>query len=325
MERGAIERFPAAVDGFGELAELEGPLHLAIGVFDGVHLGHRAVIEPAVSSARRSGGRSGVLTFHPHPSRLFRPDDPTLLIMDIGTKTRVLHEMGVDLVIRKGFDREFAAIPAEEFLRHLKDAIPALAAVHVGANFRFGRKRAGDVDTLLETGRELGISVFSVDRLHYNGAPISSTRIRNLLTEGDIVAANRLLGYHYRASGRIIGGRRLGRTIGFPTLNLPWAPECRPRHGVYRVRFRGASGEPWRDGVANYGVRPTVEGGDEAPLLEVHAFSGPGLDEGDDMDVEWLDFIRPERKFDGMDALKAQIARDCEAAREMAENGRGGD
>ncbi|WPJ94063.1 riboflavin biosynthesis protein RibF [Coraliomargarita algicola] len=310
--------FPAAVDNFEALSELKGELHLAIGVFDGVHLGHKAVIESAVFSARRSGGLCGVLTFDPHPSRLFRPEDPTRLIMPIETKTRMLHEVGVDCVIRKHFDHDFASIPADQFLGRLKAALPALKSIYVGENFRFGQKRAGDVATLIRSGRELGLGVFSADRIKHNGEPISSTRIRQELEAGDILAVNDLLGYNYTATGVIVSGAQLGRTIGFPTLNLPWQPECQPRFGVYYVRFRQCGSQAWHAGVANYGVKPTVAATEQAPAIEVHGLETSDLTAGDAIEVEWLRFIRPEQQFASLDELKAQITKDCETARELA-------
>ena len=253
--------FPAAVDNFEALSGLKGELHLAIGVFDGVHLGHKAVIESAVFSARRSGaavarqtshrtgsarrGIAGVLTFDPHPSHLFRPEDATRLIMPIETKTAMLQDLGVDCVIRKHFDHTFASIPAEDFLSYLKGALPALKSIYVGENFRFGQKRAGDVATLVESGCALNLGVFSAERIKHNGEPISSTRIRKELEAGEIEAVNDLLGYNYTARGRIVGGAKLGRTMGFPTLNLPWQPECLPRYGVYLVSFRESGSEFW--------------------------------------------------------------------------------
>jgi riboflavin kinase / FMN adenylyltransferase len=308
---------PANVERFEELASLTSELHLAIGVFDGVHLGHKAVIESAVSSAHRSGGLSGVLTFDPHPSRLFRPEDPTLLMTPIVAKTAMLHAVGIDVVIRKHFDRAFASIPAEGFLANLKAALPALKSIYVGENFRFGKMRAGSVETLIESGRALGLGVFSVERIKHNGEPISSTRIRKELVDGVIEAVNDLFGYNYFSNGVVIGGDKLGRQIGFPTLNLPWNPECRPRFGVYLVRFRLNGNIPWQAAVANYGVKPTVADADQAPALEVHALDATQLDTGDSIEVEWLQFIRPEQKFASVDALKAQIAKDCETARKL--------
>lgn len=309
---------PSTVDQLEALADLSGQLHLAIGVFDGVHLGHKAVIEPAIASARRTGGFSSVLTFDPHPSRLFRPEDFTRLIMPIETKTAMLHRIGVDCVIQKHFDRAFAAIPAEGFLAHLKQAIPALESIYVGENFRFGQKRAGDVAQLIETGKALDVGVFSAQRIKHNGEPISSTRIRREICAGAIESVNDLLGYNYFSTGKIVGGARLGRTIGFPTLNLPWNPECQPRYGVYRVRFRAEGHHSWQLGIANYGVKPTVAEADQAPALEIHALDGTAYNQGDLIEAEWLQFIRPEQKFSSIDALKAQIAKDCAIARNLA-------
>jgi riboflavin kinase/FMN adenylyltransferase len=309
---------PTTVDNLESLADLNRQLHLAIGVFDGVHLGHKAVIEPAIASARRTGGLSGVLTFDPHPSRLFRPGDPTRLIMPIQTKTAMLREMGVDCVIQKHFDHEFASIPANGFLAHLKQAIPALKSIYVGENFRFGQKRAGDVALLIETGRALGIGVFSAQRIKHNGEPISSTRIRAEIESGAIRCVNDLLGYNYTACGEVIAGAKLGRTIGFPTLNLAWQPECRPRFGVYCVRFREQGENSWQSAVANYGVKPTVAAGQQ-PTLEIHALDGTELDRGDTLEVQWLDFVRPEQKFDSIEALKAQITKDCVTAKNLPE------
>ncbi|ADE54810.1 riboflavin biosynthesis protein RibF [Coraliomargarita akajimensis] len=312
---------PLTVSSFSELSGLSGPLHLAIGMFDGVHLGHKAVIESAVFSAQRANGVSAVLTFDPHPSVLFRPQDPTRLIMPIEEKCQMLHRVGVDVVIRKEFSFDYAAIPADDFLARLKEALPALAAVYVGENFRFGAKRSGDVATLIETGRLIGLDVYSAPRIKYNGEPISSTRIRGDLESGRIESVNELLGYNYFADGEVVRGAQLGRTIGFPTLNLPWEPACRPAFGVYFVRLKlKQAGSPWAYGVANYGVKPTVAES-ELPALEIHMLEDTALDAGATVEVEWLKFIRPEQKFDSLDALKEQIGRDTETARKLASHG----
>jgi riboflavin kinase/FMN adenylyltransferase len=216
------------------------PLHLAIGMFDGVHRGHRAVIDAAVESARRSGGLAAVLTFWPHPSALFRPENPTLLMQDAATKARVLHTLGLDAVITETFTAELAGVAAEEFLPWLKSRLPGLRAIYVGENFRFGRGRRGDVALMAATAQNHGLSVFSAPRVCVGGEPISSTRIRELLVSGEIAQANELLGYAYFSDGIVAPGKQLGRTIGFPTLNVAWAPGLRPRHGVYAVRVGGA-------------------------------------------------------------------------------------
>lgn len=312
---GTAITFPAQISGLENAALPARPLHLAIGMFDGVHLGHRAVIDAAVQSARGSTGLGGVLTFWPHPSAVLRPENPTRLIQDAGTKSRMLVELGADVVITHGFSAELAGVAAEAFVGWLKKSLPQLTAVYVGENFRFGRARQGDVALLVQTGRQAGVRVFSAPRVNFNGEPISSTRIRALLVEGQIAAANEFLGYRYQATGRVTAGKRLGRTLGFPTLNVPWAPDLRPCYGVYAVRVSAPDGSKARPGVANYGIRPTVEN-TAAPRLEAHVWDDCPFDAGDEVRVEWLAFLRPERKFDGLDALRAQIEKDRQAAKD---------
>ena len=283
------------------------PLHLAIGMFDGVHLGHRAVIDAAVQAARRSGGSAAVLTFWPHPSALFRPANPTLLIQEGPTKAAVLLTLGVEAVITQAFTPELAGIAADEFLPWLKRRLPHLAAVYVGENFRFGRGRLGDV-----SARPNAVSVFSAPRVSLDGEPISSTRIRRLLETGEMAAANALLGYPYFAEGVVTPGKQLGRTIGFPTLNIAWTPGLRPRCGVDAVRVSGPKAVIPLPAVANYGLRPTVEQATE-PRLEVHVLGACPFAAGDAIRVEWARFVRPEMKFDGVEALRTQIEKDRDA------------
>lgn len=308
---------PAQLSSLAEAVALPArPVHLAIGMFDGVHLGHRAVIDAAVHSARASGALSGVLTFWPHPSELFRPDKPTKLMQPAATKARMLNGLGVDVVITQSFTPELAAVAAEEFLPWLKQRLPHLAAIYVGENFRFGHQRQGDVALLVASGRKHGVRVFSASRVNLDGEPISSTRIRALLEAGEIEAANALLGYPYFSHGYITPGKRLGRTIGFPTLNLPWAPDFRPRLGVYAVRIRGDQSPDWLPAVANYGLRPTVESSTE-PRLEVHVLGACALGEGAHVKVQWLRFLRPEIKFPTLEALRTQIGSDRVAAEQF--------
>jgi riboflavin kinase/FMN adenylyltransferase len=289
------------------------PLHLAIGMFDGVHLGHQAVIESAVHSAHRCGGLAGVLTFWPHPSRVFNPAKPVRMIMSPEMKFRVLLRLGVDAVIEQPFTLAFARITAEEFLPHLQQRLPQLAGVYVGENWRFGAGRKGDARLLLAEAGKHQVSVVSVPRIHCNGEPISSTRIRDCLEAGHLEEANLLLGYSYFAEGVVTPGRHLGRTLGFPTLNVPWQPELQPRHGVYAVRITGDPAAEALPGVANYGLRPTVAAAG-GPLLEVHVLGPCPFAAGSRVTVEWLKFLRPEQKFDGVEELRAQIARDRETA-----------
>ncbi|MDB6114694.1 MAG: ribF [Lacunisphaera sp.] len=288
------------------------PLHLAIGMFDGVHLGHQSVIASALHSAKRSGGLAGVLTFWPHPSALFQPENPTRLIMPSEMKRTVLARSGIDFIIEQNFSAEFAQIEAKDFLAHLKRHLPHLAAVYVGENWRFGRGRSGDVALLVAEAKAAGLEVFSAPRLNHNGGAISSSRIRELLAAGAMAEANALLGYSYFTTGTVQPGRRLGRTIGFPTLNIPWEPELKPAYGVYAVEVATGQRRPVR-GVANYGLRPTVEQTSH-PLLEVHLLETSSLTYGDKLTVHWLQFLRPEAKFGGMEEMRLQIVRDRENA-----------
>jgi riboflavin kinase/FMN adenylyltransferase len=304
---------PLQFEGTADVRLPTRPLHLAIGMFDGVHLGHRAVIEAAVNAARWDGGTAAVLTFWPHPSAVFRPDQPTRLIMDTATKAEVLGGLGIEAVITQPFTMDYAKMEAADFLPQLCRQLPQLRAVYVGENWRFGHGRRGDVALLVSQARELGLTVFSAPRVSLDGEPVSSTRIRVLLEAGDVVTANAALGYSYFARGVVAPGKHLGRTIGFPTLNLRWSPDLRPRLGVYAVRVSGERGAAGLPGVANYGLRPTVEQTTE-PRLEVHVLGSCPLGSGDLMKVEWLRFLRPETKFANVGELQAQIARDCAEA-----------
>lgn len=305
---------PAQVEGWEGLALPPGrPVHLAIGMFDGVHRGHRAVIDPTVQAARASGGIAAALTFWPHPSAVLRPQQAVPLLQDASARGRRLLAAGLDLVVTQPFTRVLAALPAAEFVPSLRRSCPALAGLSVGENFRFGQGRAGDAAFLLAAGREAGLAINIAPRLIDAGEPVSSTRIRALVAEGKMAAANRLLGYAYEAVGVVTPGKQLGRTIGFPTLNVPWEPGLRPALGVYAVTIRRAGGGPVLPAVANYGLRPTVER-TSAPRLEVHVLGACDLGPGEQVVVEWLSFLRPEQTFPDLGALRVQIARDRDAA-----------
>lgn len=298
------------------------PVFLCIGNFDGVHRGHLSLLELAKSAAAERGGICGVLTFEPHPVAFFRGKEAVKLIYSSEKKLEIFERFGMDFSIAHPFSREFAALSPEAFLPNLREFIPTLAGVFVGENFCYGARRSGDVASLRKYAGGLGISVFALSPVLFKGEKISSTRIRECLEQGAMAEANAMLSENYCAAGKLIPGRQLGRTIGFPTLNLPWRPELRPRFGVYAVRVH------WEDagkmhrfcGVANYGVRPTVERNHvPEPLLEVHLPNVPSGEEiptyGDVITVEWLDFLRPEQCFDSIEALKKQLAKDCESAR----------
>lgn len=296
------------------------PVHLAIGMFDGVHLGHRSVVEAAVVSARRTGGVAVALTFDPHPSRVLRPTAAVPLLMPLRSKTQQLRRIGAEAVITQSFTREFAGVAADDFVTMLQQALPKLSALYVGENWRFGRGRTGDVAKLQTLAKARGVSVYSAPRVSLDGEPISSTRIRAALTAGDLETVNSLLGYTYRSEGEVLAGRQLGRTIGFPTLNLDWDPECRPAYGVYAVRFGAVTAMPLVErGVANYGLRPTVEKAtNPRPLLEVHGLDGQvSWGPGDNLAVEWCQHIRAETRFPNVEALREQIGRDVEVAKSL--------
>jgi riboflavin kinase/FMN adenylyltransferase len=231
------------------------PLHLAIGMFDGVHLGHRAVIESAVHAAKARGGHSAVLTFDPHPSRIIRPENPTLLLQTPQQKEACIEKLGVDLLVWQTFTMDLASVGAEDYVARLKARMPTLESIHVGENFRFGKGRSGDISTLLAKAAQLGIHVISIERVRYDGEPVSSSRIRSIVSEGRIDYAGDLLGYDYCCEGVVEPGAKLGRKLGFPTLNIRWAPPCKPRLGVYLVSVRRAGGArrstPWRTTVCD--------------------------------------------------------------------------
>ncbi len=309
------------VDSLSEVSSVLGqkPLHLAIGMFDGVHLGHRAVIDAATQSARRANGTSGVLTFTPHPSAIFHPDRATRMIVNVAAKERLLAEAGVDVVVTQRFTPEFAKIEAEDFVQYLRRYLPKLCAIYVGENWRFGRGRRGDIAMLITQAKKLNINVFSIERINHNGEPISSTRIRECLESGYVEEANALLGYTYFAEGRVTPGKALGRELGFPTLNVPWTPELKPKFGVYVMQVSGPKAPGRFQGIANYGLRPTVEQSDD-PRIEVHLLQACPFAGGDIVKLEWLKFVRPEMKFASVTELMAQIAQDrAEAERYFRE------
>jgi riboflavin kinase/FMN adenylyltransferase len=290
-------------------------IHLALGAFDGVHLGHRAVLHSARAAARQAHGQVGVMTFEPHPSKVLRPEAAVPLILNRAQKDERLTEAGAEFIHHQEFTLQHAAMEAADFPAWLLHHFKGLRSVHVGANFRYGQGRAGDGDTLVHDAGKLGLTVQLVDPVLLDGAAVSSSRIRTALRHGDLALANRMLLRPYEATGTIIDGRRLGRTIGFPTLNLPWNPELRPAFGVYAVELVNASGvaEP---AVANWGLRPTVESGPVEPLLETHLLrpSGPLPATGDAVRIRWLHFLRHEQKFADLAALQTQIADDARAA-----------
>lgn len=289
-------------------------LHLAIGAFDGVHLGHRAVLHSARESARADGGAVGVLTYDPHPSKVLRPESAVPLIFTRAQKDARLTEAGAQSVHHEKFDRAHAGIAAADFPKWLKHTFPHLRSLHVGSNFQYGRGRAGNGESLIAQGAAEGLDVRLVAAVSLGDETVSSSRIRQCLATGDLALANAMLLRPYEAEGVIIGGRRLGRTLGFPTVNLAWEPELRPAYGVYAVEviFKGEA----MPAVANYGQRPTVESGPVAPLLEAHILQGVAPTTGDAVRMRWVRRLRAEQKFADLAALQAQIVKDSAAAKQ---------
>lgn len=289
-----------------------------LGNFDGLHRGHQAVIGRGAAIARSLGAPLAVLTFEPHPRSVFRPADPPFRLTPFRIKERQLEALGVDILIVCHFDEGLVLRTAESFAADVLAG--GLGTLHVvaGDQFRFGHRRQGDMELLARLGAGLGFGVTSVGlELDETGRPLSSTRMRDALIAGRPREAAVVLGRAWEIEGRVETGDRLGRTLGFPTANLCVGEYLRPALGVYAVRAGVDAGlaTVWRDGVANLGRRPTVEGVDER--LEVHLFD---VDEdlyGKHLRVQLIEFLRPERRFDGLDALKAQIAVDAETARRV--------
>ena len=291
---------------------------VAIGNFDGVHRGHRAVVEAARRQA--AGGRPlAVLTFEPHPKEVVNPATAPRRLTPLRRKIELLRELGCAHLFLLRFDRALMATQADDFIDDILVGRLAISALASGESFRFGQKRQGDAALLARAARRHGFTYAAVPPLLDAEAPCSSTRIRDALGQGDIATANRLLGYPFLFSGLVQGGDRLGRTIGFPTANL--LPATRrhalPADGVYAVRAgrRTAGGVTWHPGVANLGRRPTFGG--NSLLLEVHLFDVQLDLYGQRLDVAFLERLRGETTFSGIDSLKAQIARDCQAARRV--------
>jgi riboflavin kinase / FMN adenylyltransferase len=314
-------------------AEARGSV-VAVGNFDGVHRGHQAVIGDAIRRAGEAGAPASVLTFEPHPRRFFKPETPPFLLTRFRTKARVLAVQGVDHLVVLRFDKALAGQTADEFIDRV--LVRGLAARHVviGYDFVFGKGRTGTPERLRERLAQSGIgtTIMQPVTAPVGGADmeaeafiVSSTGVRDALRAGDPVAAARLLGRPFEIEGRVMRGDARGRTIGFPTANLWLGEYLRPALGVYAVRVtiaepRLGSGRTlteqanWIGGVANLGLRPTF-GGLAEPRLEVHLFDYAGDLYGRRLRVGLIEYLRPEQKFDGLEALKRQIARDAETAR----------
>lgn len=289
-----------------------------MGVFDGVHAGHQAVIAKVVQAAASEGGLAGLLTFDPHPIQVIAPAKaPSSLLETLDHKARVVSALGVRLFIPLHFDAAMAEMEAGEFIKRL--AAAPLRTIAVGEDWRFGHKRAGDVSLLQREAEKRGFRLEAVPPVMFDGDRISSTRIRQAIHDGNLDEAARMLGRHYTVSGPVVAGDQLGRQLGFPTANIATGNLQLPPGGVWVVRVSHADGRGW-NGVANLGTRPTVGG--EERLLEVHLLDFSGDLYGENLEVSFEKYLRSEMKFPSLEALREQISEDVMAARESLPIGR---
>jgi len=285
---------------------------VALGNFDGFHLGHQAVVARAAGRASAEGRPLLVATFDPHPVRFFRPDTPPFRLTTLDQRERLFAAAGADAMIVFRFDSELAATSAEDFARERLLRLIGAAGVATGEDFTYGRGRGGNVAVLAEAGRRLGFSVDAVGPVSDDEGPISSSRIRDALVAGDCGTAARLLTRPFAIEGVVEHGDKRGRAIGYPTANIALGPYLRPRFGIYAVRGRLEDGRVL-DGAANLGVRPTFEPPRE--LLEPHFFDFDEDLYGRTVEVELLAFLRPEARFERLEDLRARMAADCDEAR----------
>ena len=292
---------------------------MTIGNFDGLHVGHRAIMKTVLSRARDLGGEAVVFTFDPHPRKVLHPERAPRLLTTLDQKLELLEEMGIDVAIVEPFDREFAELEPKTFVREYIHRRIRPMEVYVGYDFHFGRDREGSMRLLTETGPRLGFSVTIFPEVTIDGRDVNSTRIRELITAGDVVEATRLLGRPFRVRGTVVEGQRRGRTLGFPTANLAPQNEVLPDAGVYAGWTRFVDeGDPSRGveipTVTNVGMRPTFEDA-MGFVAEAHLIDFEGDVYGRCIDLSFERRLRAEQKFDGPEALREQIQRDVAEAR----------
>lgn len=286
---------------------------VAMGNFDGVHLGHRAVID----LARRAGAPLGIITFEPHPREFFAPHAAPFRLMNAEARANRLEKLGVERLYQLPFDERLSEMEAGTFVREVLAEGLGVAHVVVGADFRFGKRRAGGAEELRAMGARHGFAVTIANLVEADGTDISSTAIRTALSEGRPRDAARMLGHWHRIEGAVIHGEKRGRELGFPTANMALEGLHLPKLGIYAVRVDVLSG-PHRgsyDGAASLGVRPMFRG--ERPNLETHLLDFSGDLYGTHLSVALVDYLRPEARFDGLPELMAQISADCARAREV--------
>ena len=293
------ERFPSPV--------------LTLGNFDGVHLGHQAIFKKVVERARTIGGTSIAFTFEPHPLKVLAPERSPKLLNTFHGKMKLLAASGIDVVICANFTRAFAEQHPEDFARTVLHEQLGVREVYVGYDYAFGKGREGSIDSLKESGRAYGFEVGVVEAVQVKGIVVSSSVIRELISNGRVDDAAELLGRDYMLEGEVIHGSHRGHTLGFPTANLRTANELLPGYGVYAVR--ASVDDRWLDGVASIGIRPTFDAGSVS--IEVFLFDFDGDLYGRQMDVAFIKQLRGERKFPDANALVAQVRKDVEEAKKI--------
>ena len=288
---------------------------VALGNFDGFHRGHQAVVGEAIRRARAQGRPAIVATFDPHPKRFFTPDAEPFRLTTLDQRQELFAEAGADAMLVIGFDADVADMSAQSWVEDALHTHLGAVGVVTGEDFTFGKGRSGNPQVLRELGAPLGLEAVTVGAVHDGNGPISSSRIREALQTGDCEMAQTLLTRPFAVRGTVQHGDKVGRTIGFPTANLPLDTYLRPRFGIYAVTGKLIGQDTLLKGAANIGVRPHFDPPKE--LLEPHFFDFSGDLYGQDIEVAFHHFIRPEAKFESLEALTVQIAHDCDAAREL--------
>lgn len=286
---------------------------LAIGFFDGVHLGHQQIIRQTIADARQHDALALVLTFDQHPNTIVAPDRVPPLLYSLPQKLRAIESLGSDALLLIHFDNAFSKQTGEAFVRSLARDLGRIQSICVGADFVFGHKRSGNVALLKTLGAEFNFNVHGVAAVSLDGQVVSSTRIREAIRSGDFDAASQMLGRPYSLAARVVEGDKLGHQLGFPTANLDFTGLVLPPNGVYAAHAT-VRGQPHR-AVLNIGLRPTVQSPTPQLRVEVHLLDFNGQLYGEEMEVTFADKLREEQKFPSTDALKAQIARDVAEAR----------
>ena len=284
---------------------------IAMGNFDGVHRGHRAVIASALAMARRKNRLAFAVTFEPHPRSFFSPHTPQFRLTDETSKLRLLAGTGLDGAVVMTFDAERAGTSAQDFINHDLIGRLGISGISIGYDFHFGKGRIGSPALLLSEAPRLGIEVEVQPHVDIDERPVSSTAIRMALAEGKVAEATAMLDGPWFISGEVVHGEKRGRDLGYPTANIRLDPHCGLRHGIYAVRV--GRGDRLIDGVASFGRRPTFDNG--APLLEIFLFGFKDSLYGETLDVAFIDYIRDELKFDSIDALIRQMDDDSAKAR----------